>query len=344
MRTYKMVLNNFVWRILNVFAPNKKDFYWASPYETINLNELLHIEQDGSFQYYFNQASKLLILLPPPPKFELYLIWQELQCYRLLNTIIASNSDSLNAVRNQMTYIRTELEQSPYISNLLNKIDSGDIITELVCSGHGGWFQSDGDIDLNITPAAQDVIFYSGPGAKLSDSIGADVENLQFKPEQVRVEKISDYHYEVLEEQPVSFSGKKGRYIPNLTLAGHGTNLYPRVLEPLTGRVLLDCNYTQTAELRLSTILEKFPNKKIHWAACTVEMDSYGRQIGEYRGHRWSKKRRHTDMVSIEEGRLRKIQEQPYFWHQGQSKRRKLIEADDIGTDDLRSVNPLPYR
>lgn len=195
-----------------------------------------------------------------------------------------------------MLTFKNKLETTPYLRTLLWSIDQGITPAPVVCSGHGVWYTSDGLVDL--TKYDSTVMMVSGMGASLSHELAKDIENNQFKPEEVVIVKKEK------DTEPVPHINPSPRFfnqhtpetkIPDFCLVDDKESKpKPRVIEPYTMRVLYDLQMENTNKsyFFLSTVLQRFQGSRrvIAWAGCTGVRDDEGNKSGEFLGYRWSNK------------------------------------------------------
>ncbi len=192
--------------------------------------------------------------------------WQLIETYRIINTVLVSCAESINPIRSSLALLKTKLEAEPYLKELLTQIDNGQLQTDLVCSGHGVWYQKDGEIDLSHFPPTTTVYLYSGLGASLSDEVGTKIENAALEPNELVLQKKSTREI-VAPSAPTLFSSSSQHSkIPNFCLINDKENLpLARVIEPLTGRTVYSVEDAPKKRnyFSLGNVLEKHQGSEV---------------------------------------------------------------------------------
>lgn len=158
-----MKLNYYSFELLKIFENELRCSRRISyqPYQAANIRKHIFLEQDKPIDYYAWAIHELFIRESPEPTIlQESFIWQLIQTYRIINTVLVSCDESINPIRANLTLLKTKLEAEHYLKQLLTLIDNGQIPTDLVCSGHGVWFQKDGEIDLSNFPPTTAVCVY----------------------------------------------------------------------------------------------------------------------------------------------------------------------------------------
>ena len=299
-----MKINELPLELLHIFEEilNNKMKYKIQSYRLINTQSHVKLQQDAALEHYAFVVHDLLIS-EPPLRLQEYLDWQVLETYRIVNTSLTSvlmKDLDLTLVQN----FKERLENVPFLKSLLQQIADGKITPGLVCSGHGVWHSKFGHLDL--TSHDSKVVFYSAPGASLSERLAVDIENDRFDGRDVAVFKTdrAEEEGEVEEEKPVSdlkviqsypkfFSARTAvTKIPDYMLVQCDTKLpVPRVIEPLTGRVLMNlANPDRRNYFLLSEVLHKFhgQDREVAWAGCTGYYGEAASRAAEFSGYRWT--------------------------------------------------------
>lgn len=303
-----MKINELPLDLLHIFEQilNCKTWYKIQSYTLINTCSHVTLEQDADLRDYIFAVRELL-MSEPPVRLQEYLDWQVIETYRIVNTTLAS----VKIADLDLTLVRAfkeQLENVPFLKNLLQKIADGEITPGLVCSGHGVWNSEFGHVDLRSHDTK--VVFYSALGASLTESLAVDIENDQFDARDVVVLKKdkAEEEGEVEEDKPVSdpkiiksypqfFSPSTAvTRIPNYMLVQCKKKLpVPRVIEPDTGRVLMNLeNPARKNYFLLSDVLKKFHGQKreVAWAGCTGIYDETEGRAADFSGYTWSKERK----------------------------------------------------
>ncbi|ARG98048.1 DUF6863 domain-containing protein [Legionella micdadei] len=286
-----MKLNSYVYELLKIFGNESGDLRYRY-YREVDVSSHLVLEQDQSMDYFLHRTHELLIMVPHPILAKECLHWQIKETYRLVNTALASCSPSLDPFREQLFALKNKLEKDDYLAEFLKQISMSND-SDLVCSGHGVYYSWHNIIDLANYGTHTEVLFYSGLGGSLSQSLGTDIENEQFDPEKVVVR--DERAKEEVDYPSMFFFSSTGRQhvIPDFTLEDCHKLPHPRVIEPETGRVVYDMNQVprERSSFSLSTVIQKFPNRKIHWAACTAVVLPDGKKEGPCADLIWSKRK-----------------------------------------------------
>ncbi|KTD62511.1 hypothetical protein Lspi_1723 [Legionella spiritensis] len=271
MFTWDIILeiNDIVFKLLEIldeYPVSPENYHYRSSAE-INMKTLLRLEQDRNRYYYTARAERLLLQKPFHRLYKYYLNWQSEQAYRIINTTLASCSEDLTIVREALLKLKKDVENTPYIRSLIKRIDKGESGKDLVFSGHGAWYEADGKMELPDSDT--EIVVYSGLGAGLSDTLAVDIENNQLDPADVTVihKKDPDKTMPLVKNYPMFF--KKPDKVPNFCLIKGSKKPHPRVFERETNKVVFDCSSTDKNYFLLSDVVEMFPGKTFHWAACT---------------------------------------------------------------------------
>ena len=258
---------------------------------SVNANAHVRLSQDETIDYYAHKIASMFIRNPNRYNYDLLENWQILETYRVLNTALASTLVT-ELVKNELRVLKKDMEELPSLKTLLSKIDAGLISASVVCSGHGVWYTIDGYVDIGTVDSS--VMLISGEGASLSNALATDIENGLFDPNNVAVVKKG-----IGEEDPSInpfprfFNKQSGQTrVPNLCLVDDETLPKPRVIEPLTGRVLYDLQSSATKGnyFSLATVLQQVKGRLVLWAGCTGVRDEDKNKSGTYQNHRWVKK------------------------------------------------------
>ncbi|KTD31303.1 putative adhesin [Legionella maceachernii] len=311
-----MKLNHYVHALLAIFNsesdPSSKLQYRY--YKDVDTSMHLLLEQDQTADYYMHKVEELLMVAPHPILAYECSHWQIREMYRLVNTAIASYSSSLDPFRETLTVFKSELEKDTYLADFLQQMSKRENV-ELVCSGHGTSYSWHKPIDLSQYGSQTEVVVYSGLGGLLSQSLGVDIENQQFNPDKVIVRNLR----EKKEEEgysPMFFYSATGSYrtVPDFTLVDCHKLPHPRVIEPETGTVVFDMSQVSKKKnyFSLSTVIQRFPNRKIHWAACTGVTLPDGKNTGPCVDLAWKKKEDETLQRPTKKRKLESKDEQSY--------------------------------
>ncbi|CDZ77009.1 hypothetical protein BN59_01288 [Legionella massiliensis] len=311
-----MKLNECVHDLLEIFESEfkkKKKIYFRSA-KSINTNAHVMIQQDKVIDYYGNAVHDLFVKYRSVEK-HLHaemVKWQLRETYRIVNAALASYSDSLEPIREKLKLLKAKLEATDYMVVLLHQIDSGIIPADVVCSGHGVWVKEDGEIDL--TDVNNDVVVYSGLGGALKDSLGVDIENESYDPKSVVVKSTTTAKtVETIDRFPRFFGNKGPKTVPDFCLIESEKTPHPRVLEPLTGRVLFDMNdVPEVNYFSLSSVLQRFSGRTVHWAACTGVQYNGSKYPAPYSDLNWGKFKSHdSKRRKLSESEYEAIPDQP---------------------------------
>lgn len=255
----------------------------------------IRLSQDLNARYYFNKSAEMFVFSPRDrSQYEQVLNWQILQTYRILNTAYASY-DVKESVKNDLTVLKKVLENTGFLNKLLSDIDQGLIRPNLVCSGHGAYHVDDGLINMDLFDDAA-VMVVSGFGAALEEGLATDLENDNLDLQEIVVidKKRQVVPLSEIDTYPRIFSKLANKTLPNFHLGNTSSLPKPRVIEPLTGRVLLDPQSFPPGKKHflLLDILRKFSDKKrsITWAACTGVRDHNNNRTGDFLGYSWTDK------------------------------------------------------
>ncbi|KTC81655.1 putative adhesin [Legionella brunensis] len=292
-----MKINAPAFELLAIFEKElrKKESIRYNFSQDVDPNSHIRLEQDESVEYYAWKIAGVFIKSPRRFNYDISLNWQIRETYRILNTALASSNVS-EKVKQDLLALKTKLEETPYLKTLLFYIDQGITPTQLVISGHGVWYDSDGVVDLKKYDST--VMLISGMGASLSNELAKDIENNQFNPEEVVVVKKDN------DTEPVSHINAYPRFfnrltpvteVPDFCLVDDKESLpKPRVIEPYTMRVFYDLKIHNTKRnyFRLSNVLERFngTSRLFAWSGCTGVRDDDENKSGEFFGYRWSNK------------------------------------------------------
>lgn len=291
-----MKINDAPFALLQIFRKvhNQNLIIQCNP--NINPRKHLKLYQDDKLEFYAGVVAFDMFTKPDPnsPQQDL-LKWQLLETYRIINTTIASELVA-EAVKSEFLPLKTELEKTPYLKNLLTKIDKGELSPLLVCSGHGYWSLEDGFIDLKSTDTT--VMTISLPGGLVADELATDLENDLYSPSNVAIVPCSDGTKPTkdIDHYPRFFSKKANASVPNYRLVQIVDEFpTPRVIEPLTGRVLLTLKDSKASGVKqdyllLSTIIQQFKGRTFGWGACTGGNDEKGNELGQFQGYLWTTK------------------------------------------------------
>ncbi|CEK09985.1 DUF6863 domain-containing protein [Legionella hackeliae] len=301
-----MSINRLTLQLLEIFEEElqKREKITYVLADNINVQEHVRLHLDENTAYYARKISSLLIKRPRRENYAQLANWQLLETYRLLNTAHCSVLVK-DSTKEKLSKFRTILEEIEPLKGLLAAIDKGIVVSPLVCSGHGSWELEDKFIDMSKFDST--VVLISGLGGTLSNELARDVENDLYKVENVVVVKKDEETVPVksINPSPTFFSRHTTvKKLPDLCLVdGEKSFPKPRVIEPLTARVLFDLSILKSNKnyFSLSTVLEKLngKNRTIGWSACTVGFNEKGNRVGDFVGYKWtnqsnfmSKKRR----------------------------------------------------
>lgn len=288
-----MKLNDAPFMLLSVFdkALNKKlpieynSFYSSAP---------VFLYQDAELEEYAEIISRMFVKQNKTDNLETLLNWQLLQSYRIVNTILASVLVD-DTVKKALLPVKEQFEQTAFLAGLLKKIHCKELLPKVVCSGHGFWPQKNGFVDLKKTDAS--VMVISGLGGALSDFLATELENDLFEPQEVVVVSKLDKTkpIETINSTPTFFNKYHRSQVPNFCLVD-AKDVFPkpRVIEPLTGKVLLDLKPAKTdSEVRflpLAQVVDKFNDRRIAWSACTKGINEQGKPVGKFVNYLWASK------------------------------------------------------
>ena len=301
-----MKINELPLELLQIFEDilKYKTKYKIQPYRLVDEHSHVILRQDVDLENYIFAVHALLISEPPDP-LQKYLDWQALETYRIVNTSLTS----VVIKHLDLTLLQSfkeRLENVPFLKSLLQQIADGKLSPGLVCSGHGIWDSDFGHVQLTAHDTR--VVLYSGPGGSISGGLAEDIENDRFDSADVAVMKKgrAEEEGEVTEEQPVQDPKVTSSYpqffsaltpvteVPDYMLVRCRTKLpVPRVIEPLTGRVLMGLDEPDRRNyLLLSDVLAKFrgQNRKVSWAGCTGVYGETESGAADFEGFTWMKR------------------------------------------------------
>ncbi len=293
---HAMKINDFPFQLQAIFNRHlntlpSTEYDYTEP----QVGQHIRLSQDLSARYYFNKSADMIVFSPKDrQQYEQTLNWQILQSYRILNTAYASCVVQ-ESVKNDLVVLKEVLEKTDYLRQLLSDIAQGLIRPNLVCSGHGGYHVDDGFINMMLFDAT--VMVVSGLGASLQEGLGTGLENDQLDLDELVVvdQKKQVVSLSKIDTYPTMFSKSRNKSVPNFRLADSSSLPKPRVIEPLTGRVLLDSHSLALGKkyFSLFDILRKFGDKKrsITWAACTGVRDCHNKKTGDFLGYSWTDKK-----------------------------------------------------
>ncbi|MCL9683784.1 DUF6863 domain-containing protein [Legionella maioricensis] len=285
----------------------------------VNFSHVL-LEQDRSLAYYSRKIAAIFIKCPNRYNYDTLVSWQILETYRVLNTALASTLVK-KSVKQDLLVLKKDMEKLPFLKTLLTAIDTGVVQTSAVCSGHGVWYLKDGYVDLEAVDST--VMLVSGEGGGLSDNLAVDIENDLFDPNNVAVIKKENSEEEPsINPYPTFFNRQTPQKLPNLCLVDDDHSLpKPRVIEPLTGRVLYDLQSDPKNKnyFSLATVLQQVKGRVVFWAGCTGVRDVEERRLGAYLDYNWARKdevvvnKRKTEAEGSSGKSLKVMEEQGQF-------------------------------
>lgn len=274
-----MKLNYYAFELLKIFENELRTHrrvIYQFP-QTIDISKHIILEQDKHIDYYTWSIHELFMREPTDPSIlEEYAAWQIIETYRIINTALVSCSESIDPIRTKLAALKVRIEAEPYLKTMIDLIDSGQLRSDLVCSGHGVWYKEDGEIDLSQYSSTTSIVLYSGLGASLSNRVGVKIENGALKPNELALEEKSTQKI-VSSSTPMFFSAvSQFSKIPNFCLVSDRENLpLARVIEPLTGRTVYSMADAPEKKnyFSLGNVLEKYQGRVVHWAACTGQRE-----------------------------------------------------------------------
>lgn len=286
--------------LLDIFEKNLGVIQTPHFWNALDINpssDRILLQQDRSVSFYASKIVNLFIKNLDRDHEDILINWQMLQTYRVLNAALASVRVD-ESIKAALGNLKKEMETTPFLAKLLESIDAGRIRRlPVVCSGHGKWYEEDGYVDLETVDSS--VVLISGEGAALADRLGVALENGLFEPDKWVVVRRGEGEkfIEPIDPSPRFFSKKnQQKQVPNLCLIDDKDHLpKPRVIEPLTGRVLYDLQSKQANDNKennyfyLADVLQKLngQEREVRWAACTGVRALDRKKAGEFLGYKW---------------------------------------------------------
>lgn len=247
------------------------------------------IGQDGNFDRYYRNLLTINFRFPqliPESEHQDRINWQIRQTHRLVYAVlsavqtIAEKHDAdetemdpkLIRLGQLFQNFKYTIEAYPVMCQILNDIESGKLKPAMFCSGHGEWHPEFGYLEPGLTTAVLN--FYTPFNTSISDKIGSRIEARRYQDMHLAavVQKSATLKHSIMafqgfakvHEFPKTYSGSQFEEVPDFKLCSDDS-LRARLIEDLTGRI-----YTINQEsISLSQIIEFFPDRAIHWAACS---------------------------------------------------------------------------
>lgn len=282
--SFKEKLENMltIFKLVNLIflQSNRMWFYKFKGYTSINPKKNLILAQDSALSYYGKKLARLLIYIPNIAEEKVYITWQLQQLYRLVNTMLVSYNEDLLLLKQDLNKIKILLQNRPFIKELIQNLADEPATQDLVCSGHGVWYQENGAI-LPFTLNNR-ITFYSPFRCGLSNRLGILIESGRYEPKKVVIDskgKVLSYKIHQQLFSTFDYSSSSQELIPNFSFMGSSRDdLCPKVICIQTGEVVFDLKKQNEKSILLSEILNLFPQSQIHWAACT----SYNKSEDDY--------------------------------------------------------------
>lgn len=237
----------------------------TTPYSFIIFPTDVVVEQDALIKEYYRNFLQLFVnpVYIPNQDLDKYVAWQVLQCYRILNAAIVAKDLKLAP---ELGFLLCELKDRVETNDYVQLCLAQNSVTPLdvTCSGHGYCLAQD---DLVTIQDETKVLLYSDLGFSIDNATGNAIENSNFNNELIVIRDNRNQRlFAPTRKFPVQYDKQTSLCaLPNLRLIA-GVSLAARIIEARTGRVLWE---NHDGEISLREIMQLFPNRRIHWAACS---------------------------------------------------------------------------